>query len=138
MRLPARHTSAVGKINVTPLIDVVMCLIIFYLLVFRLAVQRQAHVELPATGVGITEDSSHAIVIVVTGSPTRILVDGQEVPASTLAGVLRARGAGALGRVQVRADRSLPYAQVAPVVDACREAGLADVDLVTERAGGGR
>lgn len=138
MRLPARHTSAVGKINVTPLIDVVMCLIIFYLLVFRLAVQRQANVDLPATGVGITAEVSSAIVIVVTGSPTRILVEGQEVAPQDLARVLQARGAGRDQPVQIRADRTLPYAAIAPVVEACRAAGVAGVDLITERAEGGR
>ena len=38
-----------GKFNVTPLIDVVMVLIIFYLIVGKLAAERQGHVKLPAS-----------------------------------------------------------------------------------------
>ena len=135
MRVPARHISAVGKINVTPLIDVVMCLIIFYLLVFRLAADRRTIVDLPMTGAGVSEEASRAIVIVVTGAPTRVLVDGQEVAPGTLQGVLEARGASPTARVQIRADRSLAYDAVAPVIEACRKAGIVGVDLVTERSG---
>ena len=45
------HQSPVDKINVTPLIDVVMVLIVFYLIVGKLATDSAARVELPrATG----------------------------------------------------------------------------------------
>ena len=40
------HAPASGKINVTPLIDVVMVLIVFYLIVGKLAADRKAPVQL--------------------------------------------------------------------------------------------
>lgn len=139
MPLPHRHIPAFAKINVTPLIDVVMCLIIFYLLVFRLASDRLTPVDLPSTATGTRSEQTRSLVITITGSPRRIVVDGVEVPASGLPGVLAARmpaDPAARPPVQVRADRSLPYADVAPVLDACRAAGVASVRLVTERTGG--
>lgn len=137
--LPVSHA---GKINVTPLIDVVMCLIIFYLLVGRLAMDRQAGVQLPGSKVGVEEEASKSLVInVLRGDGTSqagVMIDGRPVDAPTLKERLRIH-AGATPEtaplVQIRADRRLNYASVAPVLAACREAGLKGVLLTAQREG---
>ena len=64
MRLDDDDVDAGEVINLTPMIDVVMCLIIFYLMVGHLASGRSGHVNLPSAGVeyqlpfGGTKDSS--------------------------------------------------------------------------------
>lgn len=136
------HPPALGKVNVTPLIDVVMVLIVFYLIVGRLAMQRQAPVDLPESRAGVPESQAPAVVITVAaaeeGRP-RYLVEGEPVPAERLGSVLRTLipDPARAGPVHVRADRRLPYAGIEPVVRACREAGLPAVKLVAERGGGG-
>jgi biopolymer transport protein ExbD len=141
MRLRSfQHPSPAAKINVTPLIDVVMVLIIFYLIVGKLAAERQAAVRLPGSDVGVTPEGPAPVVLTIApgdGAP-RVLVDGTEAPIGGLVNVLRARLAseGEQPVVHVRADRSLPYSAVAPAVQACREAGLTSLRLVTERTGG--
>jgi biopolymer transport protein ExbD len=138
--LPASHA---GKINVTPLIDVVMCLIIFYLLVGRLAMDRQAGVRLPGSAIGVEEKGSSSLVINVMmgeGSvPARVMIDGRAIDAPTLKERL-ALYAGAspeaVPLVQIRADRRLAYASVSPVLAACRGAGLRSVLLTTQREEG--
>ena len=53
MRLRHRvHSGSFGKINVTPMIDVVMCLIVFYLIVGRLAADQRSGMRLPRHGRG--------------------------------------------------------------------------------------
>ena len=124
-QLHVQHASA--KINVTPLIDVVMVLIIFYLIVGKMAADRLALVELPSTGVGAAEEGTPLIITVaasddVTQAP-RTFLNGEEVDSDALENALMAAGSEAA--VQVRADRRLPYGSVGPVVDACRRAGMA-------------
>src|SRR5262245_29295771 len=51
-----------GEINVTPLIDVVMCLIIFYLLVGKLATDRKVQIKLPESTVGAEAEPEVLIV----------------------------------------------------------------------------
>jgi biopolymer transport protein ExbD len=136
-----------AKINVTPLIDVVMVLIIFYLIVGQLASDKRARVDLPATQVGASNDTQKPVVITViaegaSGSlelTSRIMLDGVDVPTGGLEGALRTRvgGNAASTVVQVRADKRLTYAAVEPVVKACRAAGLTAVWLVTEKSGVG-
>jgi biopolymer transport protein ExbD len=140
---PLHHTPTAAKINVTPLIDVVMVLIIFYLIVGKLAADRQTRVDLPGSATGAGPEADKPVIVTIAmsqpGQDPTVLVDGNEVPQDGLVNVLRARLAGESGQpiVQVRADRKLPYGSVAPVVRACREAGLTSLRLVTERIGGG-
>lgn len=131
-----------GKINVTPLIDVVMCLIVFYLIVAKLASDRQAEVVLPSSRVG--EEVIEAATLVVnvaqaadgTGA-ARIIAEGRELSSEELVVLLQSRReAGRLSGVQLRADRALPFASVQPVLRAAREAGLGSVTLVTSRQDG--
>ena len=136
MRPRPRHPQPpAGKINVTPLIDVVMVLIIFYLIVGKLASDRKAKVDLPPSRIGVSEDTGRVLAITVqndTGK-ARILVDGSEVRPGELEGVLRT----VTGRqVQIRADKGLEYGAISPFIAACRAAGLASVKLVADRQGG--
>lgn len=135
-------THDIGKVNVTPMIDVVMCLIIFYLLVGRLAMSSRVD-NLPSSGSGSTSNSASAVVVdvVETGQAGRepvISVDGVAGDLAGLEAVLTARGGGTPGQaagteVQIRASKDLPYAKLAPVLAVCRRAGLTSVRLVAER-----
>lgn len=124
-----------GKINVTPLIDVVMCLIIFYLIVGKLAAQR---VTLPKSAAGLTDAGPKPLiveVVAVEGGGTRLSVADKPVDLGALEGIIRDAGAASAGRaVEIRAPRDLPYERLAPVLGACRAAGLTTVRLAAERA----
>jgi biopolymer transport protein ExbD len=160
MRRPASR-SGVEEINVTPLIDVVMCLIIFFLIVGKLAQDGQVGVRLPESGVGRPSEPAEGEFVTVAVRPLsaggaggagadaarwRVTVDGQ-APAdggeAALAALLGER-VDALARrlglseraaatVVVRADRDLPFAAVEPVLRAAATAGLTGVRLAAER-----
>src|SRR5262245_62672134 len=139
---PLHQHQPTGKINVTPLIDVVMVLIIFYLIVGKLAAERQGHVLLPSSAVGAQVDTHDPVIVTIEAAesgPPKILVNGHDVSAANLESVLRTRVAADPGAtiVQVRADRRLPYEDVGPVIKACRDAGLVTLRLVTEKSAGG-
>lgn len=130
---------AFGKINVTPMIDVVMCLIIFYLIVGKLSLDRR--IILPASASGITTAGPTPIIIEIAtpespGAPAPIIVAGQTIAPHTLEGLLSDAAADPAGArpVQIRASRQLPYVMLSPVLQACRKAGLTSVRLMTERA----
>ena len=128
-----------GKINVTPMIDVVMCLIIFYLIVGKLAMDRR--IMLPSSAAGITATGPTPVIIEIAppdspGAPAPIIVAGQPIALPALDNLLRGAADDPAGPrpVQIRAGRDLPYAMLAPVLQACRKAGLTSVRLMTERA----
>ena len=141
------HSPSGESVNVTPLIDVVMVLIIFYLIVGRLAMDRSAPVALPRAGTGVVEQAQRPLLVTVAlardpapGAPVDaadarlILRDRFMTPEELTAALSAEREADPALIVQVRADRRLPFGAVAPVLDAARSAGLSSVRLVTERA----
>lgn len=137
MRLRTLHRhpdqAHAGKINVTPLIDVVMVLIVFYLIVGQLAGQRLAELDLPTAALGSLEQPDRPLIIEVVGDGS-IVADGVPVTPESLEELVQARAAQRPDLpVHVRADRRAPYAHVAPVVEACRRAGLTSLRLVSLR-----
>jgi biopolymer transport protein ExbD len=141
LRALSSHPHDTGKVNVTPLIDVVMCLIVFYLLVGKLALDQRTRVSLPASAVGSTDPAPETLTIVVApeGAGARVFVGGEPVEPAALTDRLRAwRERSPAGVVQIRADRTLSFGAVEPVIAACREAGLGSVTLATERQAEGK
>jgi biopolymer transport protein ExbD len=122
-----------GHINVTPMIDVVMCLIIFFLLVGRLVLDRRGEIDLPQTrsGESIREISDPLIITVEAAGELRL--DGRPMSVSALTDQLALDLAlSPERRVRLRADRDAAYAVVRPVIHACREAGAHAIELAAE------
>ncbi|MFG0283154.1 MAG: ExbD/TolR family protein [Phycisphaerales bacterium JB039] len=137
-RRPMAPAASLGRINVTPMIDVIMCLIVFYLIVGKLAGDRRAEMDLPPSQAGAPDAPPDAIFVNIAPGPAApmYLVDRQVVPAALLDEAigeqLRRRPQATL---HVRADRSLAYGVVEPVIEAARRAGAPSVRLATQREG---
>ena len=77
--LTGQHAVHQG-VNATPLIDVVMCLIIFFLLVGKLASDRGAAVRLPESARGHEEQAATILVVTVTALPSGPIVTDAASP----------------------------------------------------------
>jgi biopolymer transport protein ExbD len=140
-----RQSHGHEGINVTPLIDVVMCLIVFFLIVGKLAADRAAHVKLPQTQYGERVKSAAPLVIDVVRAPGEgsawlhqeadLLVLGREITGPDDFRTLlesRLEETPELS-IEIRADKLLPYGVVEPVLRACTQVGAHEVRLATER-----
>lgn len=148
-----------GEINVTPLIDVVMCLIIFYLMVGKLATDRKTPVTLPESAVGAEAEHGMLIVNVArpvpgietatpggggggwpseTASAARVVVDGNPLESEeALQRLVRSRlDADSSLVVQIRAEQEFAFGVVAPVMRACTRGGAKSVRLAARREAG--
>ena len=123
----------IGRINVTPLIDVVMCLIVFFLLVGQLALDRRGSDPGRRTLVGGRAEPPGPVVVSVLDGGL-VLLDGVGRPVESLETALAGRLAREPGlRLRVRAGRDRDFAEVRPVLAAAGEAGIATLELATER-----
>src|ERR1044071_2248106 len=144
MRLRTFHPAhPFGKINVTPMIDVVMCLIVFYLIVGKLAADQRSAMRLPASATGSEEKAQDLLIVNVMPGPAgsglpRIVIDAAEIPVDRLGAAIKERiGAKPGAVVELRGSRELAYGSVAMVIRACKEAGVGSVRLAAGRGGGG-
>jgi biopolymer transport protein ExbD len=130
MRLPPRRPVA-ARINMTPMIDVTFQLIIFFLLSSRLAQQEAVELELPAATSGAQANNDHQRPrLTVNVSPTgEVMFGSTETPPSAMAGRLAIERDrfGADLEIRIRADRSVPYGVIEPILLACADADIWNV-----------
>lgn len=145
---PRRQQEDVSPVNATPLIDVVLCMIVFFLLVGRLAQTQRIPMRLPESASGSPDMPRDSFVINVvpeggspaspTGAGVRILVNDQVVGLDAVAPALAAHlVTHPAVTVQIRAPRDVAYGVVEPILEACASVGVADVRLATDRSGAG-
>jgi len=118
-----------SEINVTPLVDVCLVLLIIFMVVLP-AMVNGVQVQLPETSVRDALDTRVFPVTVKDDGTVyldTLVVRRDEVPAA-----LQRIHAGASARpVAVRADKRVQYGEVATVLAAIRQAGWEDVKLVS-------
>lgn len=138
MRVPIRTGRERVGLMMTPLIDVVFLLIIFFLVSSHLARQEvQLELELPTADSGREprEDNRPRVTINVLPEG-KILLGSVEVDGPQLARRLKVetdRGGQDL-EVRIRSARRVPYRLIEPILVACSKAGAWNVTFaVTPR-----
>ena len=123
-------TSLQSDINVTPLVDVCLVLLIIFMVIIPTIVTG-IPVRLPQTSTGDAL-SKQPMLISVKADGT-LFIDNVVIRTEQLGSEL-ARHHSELSRpVVVRADKTLSYGDVASVLDACRAAGFENVGLATTK-----
>jgi biopolymer transport protein TolR len=121
-----------AEINVTPLVDVVLVLLIIFMVVTPL-LKQEVPIELPlAEHSRGAEDASQ--VTVSLAADGRVLVNGTDVPAAELLDRLKAMYADRPDKtIFLEADRNLPHGRVVDLMDDCRAAGIAQIGVITKK-----
>ena len=124
-------TDAISQINVTPLVDVMLVLLIIFMVTAPI-LQQGVAVDLPKVAAGPLAGQEEQLVVNV-GKGGQVFLNDTPMTADALTEKLRAIAATRPDRpLYVRADQSVPYGQVMRVMGAVHDAGLARVGLVTE------
>ncbi|WP_146513664.1 ExbD/TolR family protein [Rubripirellula amarantea] len=127
MRIPSTHRRGSGTANMTPMIDVVFLLIIFFLVSSHLARQEnRLPLDLPTAGTFDFADPAKAALTISLDDQARTLVAGNVIDTGGLRLVLNDLVAreGSDAAIRIRVDGQVQYAYVEPVL---REAALAGV-----------
>ena len=121
------------EINVTPLVDVMLVLLVIFMVVTPL-LRREVPVDLPVAATSQDADAPAQVTLSATAEGT-VLLDGQPVAEGELAERVRAAMESRADRTLfLAADRSLPYSRVVDLMDACRAAGVERIGVVTKTA----
>ncbi len=125
-----RRTSSTP--NLTPLIDVVFLLLVFFMLTSHFVREEAMNIELPVadSGEAVGEDDQLEVVLDAQG---RYLLNDHFVEPDALEATLRRALEGRANRVvRIRGDRGAALGNAVGVLDAARKAGAEAVDIVTE------
>ncbi len=123
-----------ARINVTPMIDVVMVLIVFYLLVGQLAIDRKASIDLPSSSTGINQTQEQDPIIIGITADGSLSINGNAIDSNRFTGEIEGMHTRAPGTpIRVRADRDAPFGVVRPIMHQLRDANIRGVELVTEQ-----
>ncbi len=137
MRVPASQTLSGASFNMTPMIDVVFLLIIFFLVSSHLAQQEvQLDLDLPtATTGGPPTMRLPARVTVNVLADGQVLLGGDPVDVEQLGRRLQyvRRQAGPDLEVRLRSDRHVAYRHVEPVLVRCARNGIWNVTFAVAR-----
>ena len=130
-----RTASLNAEINVTPLVDVCLVLLIIFMLFMPALTGNSVEVQLPETK-KVPDADKRMLPITVKADGTvyldQLIVRRDEVSAA----LQRLHGTAASRPIGVRGDKRVMYGEVVDVLAACRDAGWQDVALVTvERPG---
>jgi len=128
IRLGGRHT-VVSDINVTPMADIMIVLLI----IFMVAVPKITAAPVPLPDARHGRDApKEAIALVVTATGARIGKD-EPMDLEALSTYLAARVQTSRTSlaVLIQADRDMDYGPVARVLQACRIAGVEEIELAT-------
>jgi biopolymer transport protein TolR len=138
MNLSSRRRSkrtrraAMAEINVTPLVDVMLVLLIIFMVTVTLPAVG-VPVELPDSRAAPVEEKPDQITVTVDRAGV-IYIEDAPVPAGGLAAALEAlqRGGEPEPLVVLRADRALDYGRVMQVMGELGRAGFTAISLVTD------
>jgi biopolymer transport protein ExbD len=129
-----RSLSAKTEINMTPLVDVILQLIIFFMITTTFRTAPGIMLDLPNSNTAQSVQSSAIRVLVM--SEDEIYIDKMKTTLQTLPGLLKQRVSGTdTSQVQaVLEGRSdAPYQLIISVLDAFRQNGVQNVGLITRK-----
>ena len=132
---PGRTTMS--EINVTPMVDVMLVLLIIFMVTAPL-IQQGVKVNLPETRAAPVESNEKKLVLSVDASK-RIFLGDVEIPIDDLEEKLRTNAkAQADKEIFLHADKSLPYGVVVEVMAAAQRAGIGNLGMITDPVSPGR
>ncbi len=127
-----RRRTPMAEINITPMVDVMLVLLIIFMVAAPLLVSG-VKVELPDSKAKTLAQDNVPVQVTIDRAGT-VYLDRLPVPKAALAEKFAALRTARTDdpRVYVRADTALPYGQAMAVVSALNLAGFKKIALITE------
>ena len=128
-----RTTGAppMSDINMTPLIDVMLVLLVIFIITAPL-LASSIRLDLPKADVAAPGDTPRFVLLVVDKTGQVFLDDKPVAPAELARRLVLVAGQNPDTEVQLRADEAVPYGRVVEVLGAAQKAGLSRIGFVAE------
>jgi biopolymer transport protein ExbD len=127
-------SDVVSEINITPLVDVMLVLMVVFILTAPL-LNNAVRINLPKTAATTPATPNKSVTVSLDGE-NRIFIDKREVTLESLEGELHALvGSNPDLALSLQADEGVPYRSVAKVIAHIQRSGVSKLSVLTEPAG---
>ncbi len=127
----SKGTEPMSDINMTPLIDVMLVLVVIFILTAPL-LASSIRLDLPKTDAAKGSSGAPFVTLVLT-SAGQLYLNDKPVAADALVSQLTETAANAPDtEVQLRADTTVPYGRVVEVMGLAQKAGLNRIGFVAD------
>ena len=120
-----------SEINMTPLIDVMLVLLVIFMITAPL-MTSSLPLELPKSDAPASSEPPGAMSIAVNAQGQFFLDDQPLSDAQLAQRLAETGGRNPEAELQIRADKAVPYGRVADLLNAIQKAGLTRIGFVTE------
>lgn len=126
-----RTQSSLAEINITPLVDVVLVLLLIFMLTAPV-LQSGVDVAIPKTR-SVNQLTEERMVVTIDKDQNVFLQD-KPVNVNELPSLLKSTGTAAPAKriIYLRADERVPFGAFASVMDAVKQAGITNISIVTQ------
>lgn len=123
-----------AELNVTPLVDVMLVLLVIFIVTAPLIVPQSMKVNLPKTQAVAQQDQAKNAQLIVE-SNGNLTLQGRSVNDRELASELKQQSSAPQYQLQVNADKAVPYGRVAEVMAIAQANGVTKLSFVSQPVG---
>jgi biopolymer transport protein TolR len=120
-----------SEINVTPLVDVMLVLVVIFIITAPL-LASSIRLDLPRSEAAQPGDAPKFVTVALDAAGATYFNDQPVTPQQLAERLAQAAQASAETEVQLRADQTVPYGRVVEVMSAAQKAGLARIGFVAQ------
>ena len=125
------RSDLISDINVTPLVDVMLVLLIIFMVTAPMMIHG-VKVNLPVTESKSIKSKEDPLILSITKKKL-IFIENYNVTLDALKGKLKKIVANRAGKeILLQADKDVPYGFVMKVMSQVKEAGISKVGMITE------
>ncbi len=128
----SERAAPMSDINMTPLVDVMMVLVVIFILTAPL-LASSIRLDLPRTSAASPSDAPQFVTLVVDKTGQAFLNDKPVTQAELAASLTQTAARNPDTEVQLRADQAVPYGRVVQVMGAAQQAGLNRIGFVADQ-----
>jgi biopolymer transport protein ExbD len=127
--------SLMAELNVTPLVDVMLVLLVIFIVTAPLIVPQSMKVNLPKTQAVAQQDNAKNSQLILEANG-QVTFEGQQVSDKDLGQLLKDKSSTPQFQLQVSADKAVPYGRVAEIMAIAQANGVTKMSFVSVPAKG--
>ena len=125
-----RTQTALADINVTPLVDVVLVLLIIFMVT---APVLQSGIEVAVPHTKTVKEITEERLVITIDRDQHVFLNSQPININQIGDEIRKKVRDPQGQsIYLRADENVPFGAFATVMDAVKQSGITNVSIVTQ------